>query len=225
LVRLFILTLAVAVGLVALYLAARRLSGALVAPLDFSPALTMGLLIALGTWSLRRLAVRIMPERAQLLVGITGVTWLLVVCLTLQGTSPLAVLALWLPVIATEAYWRAVPLAASGGATELGGGGEEDRAANVVVQQLTRTRADGYERVGGSVQIAFAAGEQTTAQHVAFCPPLESDPDVEIEDAEQNGVTIRATDCRSYGLRLEARRGRDTAEPLTVLVKFEAVAT
>lgn len=209
--------LLVSLTFVALVVLLRRVSGALVAPLDFFPALAMGLLIALGTWLLRRLAMLIIPEQPMLLVGICGITWVLVIALTLSGSSPLAVLALWLPVIATEAYWRAVPLQA--------GTRKRNRLGPAVVQQLTRIHQGGCERITGTVRIDFAPSEQTAAQHIAFCPPLESDPEVEIEEAEQNGVTIRATDCRSYGLRLEARRGRDTAEPLTVLVKFEAVAT
>jgi hypothetical protein len=76
--------------------------------------------------------------------------------------------------------------------------------------------------ITGTARIEFAAGERTATLHVAFCPALENDPDLDIEAVEAEGVTIRATDCRSYGLRLEARRGRNSAAPLGVLVEFEA---
>lgn len=223
--RLLIGAVGGAITLVTFYLLVRRLSGALVIPLDFVPALVTGLLLSLGTWSLRRLAMVAVPEQPKLLIGICAVAWLLVTGLTLSGTSPLAGLALWLPVIATEAYWRAVPMESGGQAGEQAVRREENQTTSEVVQQLTRTREEGCERVSGTARIEFEPGEQTAAQHIAICPPLPSDPEVELETADADGVTIRATDCRSYGLRLEARRGRDTAEPLTVLVRFEAVST
>jgi hypothetical protein len=220
--RPLVVALAAALTLVVLYLLARRLSGALVAPLDFVPALALGLLIAFGTWSMRQLALGVVPEQPKLLVGICAMTWLLVAGLTLSGTSPLAGLALWLPVIATEAYWRVVPPDVVRLAGDQTARREERPSPSEVVQQFTRTREEGCEQISGIVRMEFAAGEQTAAQHVAFCPPLQSDPEVEIEAVALNDVTVRAAECRSYGLRLEGRRGRDTAQPLTVLVSFEA---
>jgi hypothetical protein len=221
--RLLVATLAAAITLVTIYLLARRLGGALVAPLDFTPALIAGLLLALGTWSLRRLVLAILPEQPKWLHGISIVTWLLVVGLTLSGTSSLAVLALWLPVIATEACWRVLPLEASTTEQVLPPARLAASSPAQIVQQLTRTLEDGQEIVRGTARIEFASGEQTTAAHVAFCPPLAHDPKVELDEVEADGVTIRAAECRSYGLRLEARRKRDTTQPLAVYVNFEAV--
>lgn len=225
LLRLFFLTLAGTLGLVALYLVARRLGGALVAPLDFIPALAIGLLTAFGSWSLRRRAVAVAPEQPRLETGITVLTWLLVVAMTLAGTSPLAVLALWLPVIAAEALWRVVPHHEASSPARVVSPLHPDSTEpppESLVQQLTRFRQNGQDRISGKARIELAAGEQTAALHVAFCPPLGDDPEVEIEAVEAEGVTIRATDCRSYGLRLEARRGRVSNVPLQVLVRFEA---
>src|SRR5436190_16876146 len=95
-------------GLVAFVVLLRRASGALVVPLDFVPALGIGLLLSLGTWVLRRVALELASDQPKLLIWVTVITWALVVGATLSNTSPLAVLALWLPVIATEAYWRVV---------------------------------------------------------------------------------------------------------------------
>lgn len=226
LLRLIFLTLAGTLGLAALYLIARRLSGALVAPLDFVPALAIGLLIAFGTWSLRRLALTTISEQPRMVIGIIAFTWLLVVGLTLSGTSSLAVLALWLPVIATEAYWQVAgaspaPPLPRFPASQLS---SSPAAPETLFQQLTRSREDGQEFVRGTARIEFASGEQTAALHLAFCPPLASDPQVEADVVDADGISIRATDRRSYGIRLEARR-KDTAAPLTVLVSFEAVST
>jgi hypothetical protein len=160
-------------------------------------------------------------------LGITAFTWLVVVCLTLSETSPLAVLALWLPVIATEALWRVTDHAAASPvdlthSLPRPSSPSSPSSAESLVQQLTRTRENGQERVSGKARIEFAAGEQTTALHVVFCPPLDHDPEVDVEAIDAEEVSVRATECRSYGLRFEVRRGRDAAGPLRVLVQFEA---
>jgi hypothetical protein len=73
------------------------------------------------------------------------------------------------------------------------------------------------------VRIDFAPQEQVAALHLAFCPPLGSDPEIELETVDADEITVRATECRSYGVRLEAKRGRDTASAASVLVRLEAV--
>jgi hypothetical protein len=223
--RLSLGTFLAAVGIVAFVLVLRRASGALVSPLGFLPALGIGLLLSAGTWMLRRLVLALAPDRPRLLVGITAITWMLVVAITISHTSPLAIVALWLPLVATEAYWRVVPYQGSTPSARPVSPplpGSPAPPPESLIQQLTRLRENGRERVNGKARIDFAAGEQTTALHVVFSPPLAKDPSVAAEAPDAEGITIRATECRTYGLRLEARRGRDSAAALTVLVQFEA---
>jgi hypothetical protein len=64
--------------------------------------------------------------------------------------------------------------------------------------------------------------EQTAVLHLAFCPPLESDPEVEVAALDGEGVAVRTTECRSYGLRIEAKRGRQAASAASVLIEIAA---
>jgi hypothetical protein len=216
-------------AMVALGLVVRRLAGALSTPLDFLPALGLGLLFSMIAWLLRRAslaAVDAGPLRQRTLVAMTAVLWTLVVSLTLFSTSPLAVLALWLPVIACECAWRVLDsgdVAPPQEIDQVRGGGTPPLRSPGTVQNLVRTRAAGHETISGMVCFDFAAGEQTTAIHLPFSPPLASDPEVEVEsDAAE--VAVRVTDCRSYGLRIEAKRGRDTAAALSVYAHIEVSA-
>ena len=224
------------VGFVALLLLARRLSGALSQPLEFGPALSVALLLAGSTWLLRLAAIRLAVnewQRQALVVTITAMTWTTVVALTLSNMSPLAVLALWLPVVAAEIAWRVLPRAereGSRGAGEQGSrrAGETGVSATAlpanVLQQLARVRDGDVERVSGVVRLDFAAEEQTTALHLAFSPPLAREPRLELAAIDAAGVTVRATDCRAYGVRLEAKRGREAGSELSVLVKLTATS-
>ena len=234
------------VGFVALILLARRLSGALSQPLEFGPAVGVALLLAGSSWLLRMAAIRLAVNEWQiqaLIATMTAITWTIMVALTLANMSPLAVLALWLPVVATEIAWRVLPRAereGSRGAGEQGsrsGEGEEQAGRRTreqaraeaelpanVWQQLVRVRDGEVERVSGVLRLDFAAEEQTTALHLAFSPPLAREPRVELAAIDAAGVTVRATDCRTYGVRLEAKRGRETGSELSVLVKLTAIS-
>lgn len=230
LARLILTTLLATLALVALFLIVRRLSGALLVPLDFLPALATGLLIAAGTWTLRRVAAASGASEFDLqrwLLLITIITWVLVVAITLARMNPLAIFALWLPVITAEAAWRVLPrdafpfppapLLPSSAALPTD---------PTIVQQLTRTRQADGELIRGVAQLHFAAGEQTASLHLAFCPPLAADPQVDVKGIDAGTITLRTTESRSYGVRIEGRRRREeTAKPLTLLVQVEASST
>jgi hypothetical protein len=233
--RLIFATILIAITFIALILSARRLSGALHQPLDFGPAFSIALLLACCTWLLRLVAIRLAAnerQRQALLATITAITGTTAVALTLSNMSPLAVLALWLPVIAAEIAWRVLPGTSEPEASATGvqeqvrqehqQRQEVELSANVV-QQLVRVRDDNGERVSGVVRVDFAPEEQTTVLHLAFSPPLAREPRLELAAIEASGVTVRATDCRTYGVRLEAKRGRETQQELSVLIKLVAM--
>lgn len=223
LARLFLATLLATLTLVALLLIARRFAGALLVPLDFLPALAAGLLIAAGTWTLRRVAAASEPDLQRWLLLITIITWVLVIAITLARMNPLAVFALWLPVITAEAAWRVLPhnpLPLSSAPLHLRPSLPADQN---VVQQFTRTRREDGELIRGVAQLRFATGEQTAALHLAFSPPLAADPQVEVKVIDAGTITLRMTESRTYGVRIEGRRRREeTAQPLTLLVQIEA---
>lgn len=207
-----------------LFLLLRRLSGALNTPLEFLPALFAGLLLGCGSWLLRR-CVR--SERS--ITAITVATWLVVVVLTLSNRDLLSILALWLPVITAEAVWRVLPHEQTGPAAAVASVRQaavvhapvETASPANVVQQFTRTREDDVEVISGSATLNFEAGEQTATLHLVFSPSLNSDPEIEVE-SETEGVSVRTTERRSYGARIEAKR-RDSREEQSISIHFEAV--
>lgn len=232
-------TLAVAVlvivsALVALLLFARGVAGFFLEPLGFLAALATGLLLSLASWLMRTVAKRVAlaaePRRALVVLAVVAI-WLLVVGLTCSHMTSLAVLALWLPVIAMESAWWVLPPEAplltltqerGGPLTSSGTLPREMEIGANVTQQFTRVQQDGGEIVRGIAKIEFAAEEQTAALHLVFSPPLAHDPEVTIQDIAAEGVTVKATDCRSYGVRLEAKRGREASQPLTVRIRYLA---
>lgn len=229
--RLYVATVLVTVALVVAVLLARRLSGALVVPLDFIPALAAGLLLGVSTWLARRAVLAVAPSPRWshgLVLATAAATWLLVLALTLSNMSPLAILALWLPMIGVEiAWWQRIGRVGDGESGRVGDNSPplplslSPPHSPSLLQQFTRTRDDASEIISGTARIDFASGEQTAALHLAFCPPLGSDPEIEAE-ADEAEVEIRVTESRTYGMRLEAKRSRDTAGALSIVVQFEA---
>lgn len=233
--RLTFAAILIAIAFIALILSARRLSGALHEPLDFAAAVGIALSLAAISWLLRLAAIRLAAnerQRQALLATITAITGTTAVALTLSNMSPLAVLALWLPVIVAEIAWRVLPRTSEPEASATGvqeqvrqehrQRQEAELSANIV-QQLVRVRDDNGERVSGVVRVDFAQEEQTTVLHLAFSPPLAREPRMELAAIDAAGVTVRATDCRTYGVRLEAKRGRETQQELSVLIKLIAI--
>jgi hypothetical protein len=232
LARLYLTGLITAIALVAVVLFLRRLLGELTTPLDFLPSLAAGLLISGATWWLRRLAQAVAPTENWLrtiLLAIAVITWMLVVSLTLSNASNLSILALWLPVITVEAAWRVSPRESQPRpATSTTSVIRQDDGAlspqGDVVQQLTRFRESNLETITGVARIEFAPQQQTAVLHLAFCPPLSNDPTLEVSVVDHAGISVRATECRSYGVRLEAKRGPGTSVAESVLIRFMATS-
>jgi hypothetical protein len=217
-------TLVATLALAALFLSARRLGGALTTPPEFVRALAIGATIAIASWLLRYAAEKISdPQSQRLILAITIITWMIVATLTLSRMSPLAILALWLPVIAGEAAWRVLPRDRAAEPGSRGAGEQGREMPPDVVQQLTRVRRNGVEIITALASIEFAPQEQTSALHLAFCPPLDRDPQVRVEAAD-SAVAVRATECRSYGVRIEGKR-RDANAAASVRVRVEATVS
>ncbi|MEN6449978.1 MAG: hypothetical protein ABFC96_05775 [Thermoguttaceae bacterium] len=94
-----------------------------------------------------------------------------------------------------------------------------------VIQQLTRSRADdGAEQIAGWLRARFAPGQRTVSIHVAFCPPLESVPEVEVEQVDGPEARIKAAQSLPYGVRLDLKLVAAIDEPASVLLQFSARA-
>ncbi len=92
-----------------------------------------------------------------------------------------------------------------------------------VSQQLTRTDLEDGESVEGLLRAVFAAGERTTALHVAFCPPLVHSPEVTVAQRSGESVTLKVTQAEKFGCRIELRRSAPASTSAgDVVVHFTA---
>ncbi|MFO0896592.1 MAG: hypothetical protein U0836_04085 [Pirellulales bacterium] len=90
------------------------------------------------------------------------------------------------------------------------------------VQQLqTRTRDEsGFERVSGWQRVAFAAGAQSAAAHVAFCPPLERAPQLAVHQLEGPDAQIKVGVSQPFGARFDLRLPKPAAAPCEIVLEY-----
>jgi len=95
-----------------------------------------------------------------------------------------------------------------------------------VSQQLTRSRtADGVEQLSGWLRLAFSADQRTGSIHVAFCPPFESMPELEVEQIDGPEIRIKTAQLLTYGARLDLKLIAPIEESASVLLQFSARTT
>jgi hypothetical protein len=93
----------------------------------------------------------------------------------------------------------------------------------LVDQQFARGQTeDGRDICQGTVRSRFAAGQRTEIVHVAFCPPFQTTPQLEIEPLEGPDVEVKPTQTLPYGARMELRLSRVARTEETTLVRFSA---
>lgn len=71
---------------------------------------------------------------------------------------------------------------------------------------LSRRLTEDGELIEGWVRIQFAEGQRETLVHVAFCPPLAGNPELETEDLDGVGLEIRVAAVFPFGARISVRR-------------------
>jgi hypothetical protein len=92
-----------------------------------------------------------------------------------------------------------------------------------VTQQLTRSRAaDGTEELFGWLRTPFAAGQRTGCVHVAFCPPLDVTPEIEVEQIDGPEARIKTAQLLPYGARFDLKLATTADSPTTVVLQFVA---
>ncbi|OYW18726.1 MAG: hypothetical protein B7Z55_10085, partial [Planctomycetales bacterium 12-60-4] len=83
--------------------------------------------------------------------------------------------------------------------------------ADDALQTMTRRQDSDVEIVEGILRVEFASGQRETTIHVAFCPPLPSRPDVELEDLDATEWDLKIAACYPFGIRIAIRRRPDAA--------------
>jgi hypothetical protein len=98
--------------------------------------------------------------------------------------------------------------------------------AEGMTQQLTRIDAqDGTQAVEGVLRSRFQPAERSRSLHVAFCPPLQSLPEMTVTQWSGPRCHVKAAEVQTYGARFDLRLAAASQTPEEVLIHFEAVAS
>lgn len=226
----------------------RRLAGALETPLPAPVLAGAGVLLAALAAGARLAWRRQSPQCTPLTRGLvielgpTAALVLLGIAWSLPGTSVLGLTALWGVILLEEAWsFRGVLIGRAGrldAPLEVGQSAppaaenppnvpipilDAAQPADDVVQQLTRTRQpDGTDRLGGWLRARFAAGQRTESVHLAFCPPFERAPRLEVSRRGGPAVRVKTAQLLAHGARLDLKLAATAEQPEWVLLEFAA---
>jgi len=240
------LSMTALLAVTAVFVASRRLTGALETPLGLLQLLVAGLLLA-GLAGIVHAPIQRGRLRAgDLLVSLSMLA--LAASLSLRGSHGAALIGFWALIVGEEFWaWRGMlpvrlaarlarrkrvspnhlspaPLPNSTPADgDVGKECEPAEPAADVLQQLTlRTTAEGGQELSGWLRLPLAAGQRTGSLHVAFCPPFSHMPQVEAEAVSGPDCRIKAAQVLPYGARLDVKLDEPAQEHEGVLVWFFA---
>jgi hypothetical protein len=213
----------------AIVIVARRLAGALETPLEPAPLFSAGVLAAMALAAIR-IGWLFSPTAA----GASRLDWVvmaaaslaaiaLAAALCLPETSLPGLFLLWIP-LATEELWAWTKRGQNYfSPKKMPTPAEINSSDPFLLQRLTRSRAaDGAEELSGWLRMAFAAGQRTGSLHVAFCPPFDAAPDLEIEQIEGPESRLKTAQLLPYGARIDLKLLSPAEEATSVLVQFSA---
>jgi hypothetical protein len=192
--------------LLGMFLVARRMGGALEGALPPLQLVTAAVLLL--AWAL---AARAIVRRPWATWVIAGTLLLFAIACSFPCERAVDWLV-WLSVfgafVASQEVVAELPARRSAPAIEAINTGR-------MLQQLTRSRtADGQDVIQGSLLAEFAPGERSAILYVAFCPPFERLPQVELESS----ADARLMQTLHNGVQIEVRLPRvaKTAASATV---------
>ena len=227
-----------------LFLAGRRFGGAFDQPLSSPIMLLLGIGIAALAGCLRSA----WPRGANTLASVSSVARLLLpsvavflfcYALSLPGSVPWTVALLWFLVVSEEgAWWLADSLALQAGqqrqatanrSTLVSDSNDNQprldltsEVASDMTQQMTRMRdAKGSELVFGQTRAEFTPGERSQIIHLAFCPPLASDPYITVRHAGGPSAAITIAQAETFGARFDIRLAATARQLESVMIEFE----
>ncbi len=235
--------IALAVGLVifAVLLFVRRITGA------FDRVLPDGVFIAsiaiIVVWAAAIRLATAMPVRdSERTAEQRFLDWsptlalpLIGVAMAVPGTSAVAILAAG-ALVAGEEYWAArfAPRSkVQRKADRLIGivaRGDGNLAAPVIDgaidrelwQEQRRFRCETEEMISGVIRCRIAPNDRLSIEHVAFCPPLATVPQVELEPVDGAACSVSPTHVFRYGARIEIKLDDASDRPTECLIAFEA---
>jgi len=242
-------TVAVLLAVAAVFVASRRLAGALETPLG-----PLQLLVAAGLLAgLARIAHALSQtgrlRAGSVLISLAMLT--LAASLSLPGSNSIALLGFWAMIVGEEFWaWRSMSVvetsanrlspsatlpcrgegrlnallsASSPADGDMIEEPEPTEPGADVLQQLTlRTTAEGSQELSGWLRTPLAAGQRTASLHVAFCPSFSQTPQVQAEPVAGPDCRIKVAQVLPYGARLDVKLDEPARGDDNVLVWFFA---
>lgn len=103
---------------------------------------------------------------------------------------------------------------------------EEELLAPDVSHKLARRHTTaGNEIVEGLWRVPFAPGERATSVHIAFCPPLDTEPKVIVDQLEGPAASVKIGQLQTFGLRLDVRLSSAAEQATDLVLHVEAATT
>jgi hypothetical protein len=97
------------------------------------------------------------------------------------------------------------------------------RPARHVTQRLRRERgAQGQDHIEAELTAPVQVGERTVQAHVAFCPPFEQLPEVQVEQVAGPQAELRIAQRLAHGVRIECKLNRPAASAEPIRIRLTA---
>ena len=210
----------------AIVFAARRLAGGFDQPLGggelvFVAGLLGGVVIGIQRGLHTRTEYLVLSTQYLVLAVVTAlVPATLLAALTLPGTSAWAAALSWFVVVGAALLGPLRIRRPVSRPADLAHAPDLDAPPENLVQQLTRQRDEsGGETLHAMAEAEIPAGDRVAVLHLAFCPPLETAPQLTAHALDAEDAEVKITTAESYGVRLEVRLPKPAARPRRVLVE------
>jgi hypothetical protein len=126
----------------------------------------------------------------------------------------------WGSAIALLGYWSAAVRPTRRRSPARHGSGADEQ----LLQKLERYRlGDGREAIKGKLVAEFAAGERLASLYVAFCPPFERLPHLDVNVEDHSSANVKLAQLLHHGAQLEVRLPHATDCQQRVSIAFVAV--
>jgi hypothetical protein len=226
-------------GAAAVFVASRRLAGAMETALGPFALLAAGLFLA---GLVRGVHDSGQAGRFHALDAVIGLAAMVIAgSLSVPGSNTLALLGLWALIAGGELWvWQSVwaarrspragqPSGQSDALPAPSGSLDEDMEcaepeADVLQQFTLRTLAEGGQELSGWLRMPLAAGQRTGSLHVAFCPPFGQIPQVQAEAVSGPDCRIKPAQVLPYGARLDVKLDAPAHQDESVLLWFFATS-
>jgi hypothetical protein len=202
------------------FLFVRRVSDAITSPLP--PTALVATATVVAAWALCVRYARRQPKTALIWLPALAIALFAVAC-SYPGSRVIDWLAWGLAAIVFstgpqlfDAVHRFLPLRARQKRTAPADTDQQ-------LQQLARYRhADGSESIHAKLLAEFAPGDRTATLYVAFCPPFERLPEVEIEIADDSFAEAKLAQVLHNGAQIDVRLSRAPVAKQCVTVEIVA---